>query len=522
MLLGALAVYFGALFAIHLGDLPTSDDFYLLYKLEPYRNLNPLSLFAPSVETRILPPFYRPAVFMPYLLGDGINDSFAAAHLMVFATRIGGLWAFYYLAREFVGDSKLALWSSFCIFALHSSQVAPVFWVAAYGDCLATTMVTVSLLCILRAKRSASPKQAHLLMTAASVAFIIGLTGKEIGILTPLLACGWFLRDYRRFWPWLVGIGCCTLAYLLMRWSFAGSEGVQQWQLRYLPSSLSTVFSRTLWTLRDFDIMLVGKYCESPVLRVLALAVIAGIVATYSTIEIRARHFANTACMLALLVLPPILSGGFIHARYAFMPAVALAIICGTLINRFAKTETPRNIAVALTAAFCIFHAHMTWFEADLFKRAGVEAKQLVDLGRQTADTTQPVFIASLPYEIKACTFSIFCPFAYVSNALYPEWIARLAGNPEATMIPLTGHIAAKDLSQTPKVQCDRGVVKIEALPTVEATKPSVITNRQRPDWRPWVSRQSAEEGALTFAMKPSSYSAIYARTPAGYEKICP
>jgi tetratricopeptide (TPR) repeat protein len=330
--------------------------------------------------------YYRP-IFLVWLL---VNfQAYGLSYPLWHATTVGmhllATLLVFLLARRLTGELALAAIAAL-LFGIHPVHVESVAWISGVTDPLLAVLFLGALLCYLRAREAAEPRQVFLWRSASVALFALAVFSKEAGIVLPALVAihAWLFpkptadsRKKRIREAFLASLPYLqvTVVYLAMRLIALGgrltsSHGewplpvmlytwpkVAWFYLRQLiwPVHLS-VFHSLLWVLRP------GR-----VVFLLGLLVAGAMAWWVVKIAARRPRFGFLMALAALPLLPAFALNAFsttdfVHDRYLYLPSAGFLILAVLGAQRALEGwPQPRAKIVVVAVALVIVSAPLVY-----------------------------------------------------------------------------------------------------------------------------------------------------------------
>lgn len=256
----ALLVALALAFAPHLDNGYTLDDH---YQVERNPHLLPtaswMSPFHEGVwqflaEQGVYKSYYRPLMFVgfrvAYVVGGGEPWAFHLLSLLLHVLCV----ALVYLAFRALSVPRELASAASAMFALHPLAGETVYWIASLQELIALGGMLGSLVLMSLAWcRQGSARVA--LVLAATLAAVLGMLGKEIGVIAGPLLVAAALRGSSRATvasriAWTAPVWLVTLGFLILRHAVVGGIGVATGDRPALLWSLGRAGRALLWYAR--------------------------------------------------------------------------------------------------------------------------------------------------------------------------------------------------------------------------------------------------------------------------------
>jgi hypothetical protein len=424
-----------ALYGASLGQPFTSDDYQYLHGCQRLEGASLVSVFHPSVQGVVLPPFYRPTSVAFFLgLSRLCGPQPAVFHGCLLLFRLVTVLLGLLLFSRLLGHAGWGVVAALAL-AVSPFAIEPGVWPAAVPDALLGVFLLAALLGLdqlgrLEA-RMAEPRGGTPRARAAAYGWLAGvvlcgllaLSSKEPAVVLPFLAC--CLPARRRpmgraaILLLFAAVGLYLALRLWMRAHVPTTPTYDYWYLLQGPWQLGWWGQLAL----SLGILLTGPFASAAVLYGgLALAV--GAVATVARAP---RSLPRPALALALLfVLPLALTGGLSAPRYGYVPAMGTALIL-TGLARMGWRGRGRWLVGGLLASWLLFQASFSLFwigEWGASARASQSVAQL--LASRPADE-ETVLLWMPASRLNLFLGRVRCVSQALTDALYPAWMKTLA-----------------------------------------------------------------------------------------------
>jgi tetratricopeptide (TPR) repeat protein len=329
--------------------------------------------------------YYRPLFFLWLRLNDALFGQYAPGwHITSLALHLAETLLVFSLLHRHFRDPRIAA-AGALLFGVHPVHIESVVWVSGATDALAALGVLGSLLLWLRL--TGAPRTA--LRLAALACYAASLLCKETSIVLPAIiflyvlagvapgaeALRGFANRFRRAVRETLPLLGVTLFYLAAR--FAVLHGFRQ-ESHWL--SARTVFfsapALVLFYLRQlvwpaglslfYDFPLVGSPGSSAFWLPLIVLSLAAACAWLWWRRTRDAAIPAAAAWFALPLLPVLniaffQQDDFVHDRYLYLPSIALALVCCSLLKSFrrfaAADSAPRSLSPSLGIAALLIAA---------------------------------------------------------------------------------------------------------------------------------------------------------------------
>jgi len=302
------------------------------------------------------PGVYRPLVILHFDACQAVFGSWAPGyHLVSIAVHTCVVLLVFLLSARLVGAGRPALCGALA-FALLPALNEAIAWAASVGDLWASAFVIAAvMLALAAADRTGGP--ALWLWLFSLVAVLLGCAAKETAVVASLFVpvAAWAFGRRRPAWGWTVAYPAVVIAYLGWYASRISGPGMTSMILGNPLRCLEKTVQNLALTLVPIARNTVGDLLwggQGPTV-LLTVAVSVALGALIALALHAGDRVAVYGWLWAIVAFMPVwrLPWG---ERYAYLPAVGLALVVGAALTRL-RTRRTTALTVAIVTVLVIF-----------------------------------------------------------------------------------------------------------------------------------------------------------------------